>query len=103
MPEKKQSSVDYDIEQRMFMTGEPLKAFLGNQDKTTKTGVKIKKTPLKSPEHVISPTVRVSNNPDDTNVDLIIEKLMRNRSFHKDFDPVLGQEKVRFYIRDLML
>lgn len=48
------------------------------------------------------PTVRYSNNPNDTDIDLIIEKLMRNRSWHKDFDPVLGQEKVRFFIRDLI-
>ena len=86
----------------MFMTGDYLKQFLQNQNKTNKNGLKIKQTPLKSPEHVISPTVRFSNNPDDTDVDKIIEMLMKNRSWHKDFDPVLGQEKVRFFIRDLM-
>jgi hypothetical protein len=46
--------------------------------------------------------VRISNNPDDTDVDHIIEMLMRNRTWHKDFDPVLGREKVRFFIRDLL-
>jgi hypothetical protein len=51
---------------------------------------------------MISQTVRISGNPDDVNIDKIIEKLMRNRTFHKDFDPVMGREKVRYFMRDLV-
>jgi hypothetical protein len=102
LPEKRQSAVDYNIESRMFKTGEALGSFLQNQTQPAGGGATVKPTPLKPPEHVVPPTVRYSNNPNDTDIDLIIEKLMRNRSWHKDFDPVLGQEKVRFFIRDLI-
>jgi hypothetical protein len=46
--------------------------------------------------------VRISNNPDDVDIDKIIEKLMRNRSHHKDFDPIMAREKVRYFMRDLV-
>ena len=46
--------------------------------------------------------MRVSNNPDDTNIDLIMNTLMRNRTFHKDFDAIMAHERTRIYMKDLV-
>ena len=55
----------------------------------------IPRTPLLPPRPTITSNVRVSSNEKDTDVDVICEKLMKNRNFHKDFDPMLGEADAR--------
>ena len=54
-----------------------------------------KQVPLRPAEHVTGQHVRISSNPGDSNVDRIMSLLMKNRSWHKDFDALLGQESAR--------
>ena len=61
-----------------------------------------KRVPLRPAEHVTGQHVRISSNPGDSDVDRIMSLLMKNRSWHKDFDTLLGQESTRMYIKDLV-
>lgn len=54
-----------------------------------------KQVPLRPAEHVTGQHVRISSNPGDSDVDRIMSLLMKNRSWHKDFDTLLGQESTR--------
>ena len=101
LPATKPDEEEYNYETQMFKTGESFGAFMNTQ-KVEFDQPKRSKTPLKPPEPMITQTVRVSNNPDDTDIDKIIEKLMINRTFHKDFDPIMAREKVRYFMRDLV-
>jgi hypothetical protein len=44
------------------------------------------KTPLKPPDEVFTDNVRISSNPNDINIDILTDKLLKNKIFHKDFD-----------------
>jgi hypothetical protein len=49
-----------------------------------------------------SKNVRVSSNAKDTDINLIMDKLIKNRIAHADFDPQLGATSIRKYIRGLV-
>ena len=68
---------------------------------------KLKKKELPKPftgkfEPNITANVRVSSNPFDTDLDIIMLKLMKNRILHKTFNSMLSKEQTRYYIRDLI-
>ena len=46
--------------------------------------------------------MRVSSNENDTNIDLIMNKMMYNRIAHSTFDPVLGFKPTRKYVHGLV-
>ena len=90
LPTKVGPAEDYDREKQMFIESD------------LKNLRKVSKTPLLPPESEITPNVRISSNKDDVDIDMITEKLMRNRTFHKDFDAVLGAAQIRQFVKDLV-
>lgn len=50
----------------------------------------------------ISPEVRISSNRNDTDIDVIMKKLMVQRVDHVNFDPILGKKETREYIKGLV-
>ena len=81
LPATRPEDEEYNYETQMFKTGENFSQFMNSQ-KIEYDTTERSKTPLKPPEGFIGQTVRISNNPDDVDVDKIIEKLMKNRSHH---------------------
>ena len=101
LPATKPEDEEYNYETQMFKTGDDFSQFMNSQ-KIEFDGPSRSKTPLKPPEAIIGQTVRMSNNPDDVDIDKIIKKLMINRTHHKDYDPIMAREKVRYFMRDLV-
>lgn len=51
---------------------------------------------------MVSQDVRISSNKEDTNLDNIMEMVMRSKIEHKNFDPLLGRKSTRDYIKGLV-
>jgi len=67
--------------------------------KSTKKESKANKSP---PISKITSEVRISSNPEDTDIQVIMKKLMVNRIAHQTFDPILGELSTRNYIKGLV-
>ena len=50
----------------------------------------------------LSPEVRVSSNPRDIDIDVIMGKLMVQRVDHCNFDPIMGKKETRNYMEGLI-
>jgi hypothetical protein len=50
----------------------------------------------------VSQEVRISSNKEDSNVDNIMEMVMRAKIEHRKFDPLLGRKSTRDYIKGLV-
>jgi hypothetical protein len=61
-----------------------------------------KKEQLREPTTGISSNVRISNKEGDRDIDKIISKLIKNRFFHADHDPVLSEKGMRDCIKGFL-
>ena len=60
------------------------------------------RAPLLEPQPLCERHIHVSNDARNYDIDLITEKLMKQRSFHKDFIAGMGVESARMSIKDFI-
>ena len=60
------------------------------------------KVPMHKSEQMYQRHIRISSNPKDYDIDHLTEKLMKQRTWHKDFNSNMGHEAVRMSIKDFV-
>lgn len=58
--------------------------------------------PLREPDKVIESHVRISSNPEEIDIDKLMTKYIKNRSWHADHDSSIATESARQSIRDFI-
>lgn len=54
------------------------------------------------PYHTVQRHIRISSNPKDYDIDNLTEQLMRQRTWHRDFNSEMGHEANRISIKDFV-